>query len=121
MQRRDVTIVPRRPGPVERGRETIVDGTPIPGIRAMRKLQSASEETEERDVQVRTYRYLMEARHPETGAELVLTGWDRILDDGETFEILGDPEPAEQYRRARVHHLEFTARKIGGNPAGVGS
>ena len=110
---REVTIVPRVTSVDDRhGDEVLVDGTPFTA-RAMRELVAADEETSDRDQQERRYRYLIAARDPESGAVVTISGFDRLVDEGETFEIVGQPEYPTQRRRRRVHHVELVARKIG--------
>lgn len=116
---REVTIVPRVTSVDDRhGDEVLVDGTPFTA-RAMRELVAADEETSDRDQQERRYRYLVAARDPESGEVVTITGYDRLLDAGETFEIIGTPEYPTQRRRRRIHHVELEARRIGA-PEGVG-
>lgn len=110
---REVTIVPRVVDSDDRhGDEVLVDGEPFTA-QAMRELVAAEEDTADRDQQQRRYRYLIAARDPETGDLVTITGYDRLVDEGETFEIVGAPEYPTQRRRRRVHHVELVARKIG--------
>lgn len=108
-----VTIIPREVAAADaHGNEQLVDGTPFTA-RAMRELIAADEETSDRDQQDRRYRYSIAPRDPVSGEVVTITGYDRLVDDGETFEILGAPEYPTQRRRRRVHHIELEARKIG--------
>ena len=116
---RTVTITPRRVADEldARGNEVIVDGEPFE-VRASRELVKVEESTEQRDQQIRTYRYLLAPRD-EDGEELEITGYDRLTDEDETFEISGEPEYPRRRNRARVHHIELTAWRAGPRAPGV--
>ena len=118
---REVTLVPRPVVAVERGREVTASGTPVPGLAALRRLADDEEDVDQRDQQVRTWDYMIQARHPETGAVIDPTGYDWIVDGSDTLEIIGTPRQAVQRRRGRVHHLEFKARESASPGATLGS
>lgn len=118
---RTITIVTRGVTSIERGREVVADGTTIPGVRALRTMADGTEDTDQRDEQTVTWNYLIQSRHPVTGALLDPTGFDRIIDGGIVMEIIGMPSPAVQHRRGRVHHVELKARAWPGAAATVGS
>lgn len=110
---RTVTITPRITGAANnRGTEAITDGTPF-DLRGLRELKVDEENVEERDQQIRSYRYIIEARHPDTGEVIAITGFDRLTDNDETFEIIGSPKYVVRRRRGIVHHVELDARRVG--------
>ena len=119
MYDRAVTITPRVvTGRDARGNDVVSDGETFTA-RALRDLAKIDEDTSDRDQQARTYRYLIEPRDRATGALIPVTGYDRIVDNDETFEIIGTPEYVRQRRRGRVHHLELDARRVGPSASGV--
>lgn len=81
-------------------------------IRARRDQIDASEDANDRDQQIRTFRYMLELT--DVGGEwtVAITGRDVIVDGDAEFKIIGDPELV--YRRRRPHHWELTARRIDG-------
>lgn len=105
---REVTIVPRvvngRDG---RGNEIIVDGTPVEGVKAGRDPLEATEDLEARDQQARSFVYFLPAGTP-------ITGYDRIVDGTETFEVRGAPDRVIRRRGGREHHVEAVAYLIEG-------
>lgn len=112
MMRRRVTLIPRVVSGIERGREVIVDGTPVVGIPAARRVAETAEDEDRRDVQSTRFDYMLAALHPDTGEALVISGRDRIVDGDEVLEVVGDARPAVQHGRGRTHHLEVRAMKI---------
>lgn len=118
---RTVTITPRvvdlEAGLDDRGNETIVDGEPFE-VLAMRELLRVEDDTDQRDQQKRTYRYLLAAHDPE-GVPVPITGYDRLVDEGETWRIEGTPEYVRRRNRGRIHHVELEAWRVGPGAAGV--
>ncbi|MGH9001912.1 MAG: hypothetical protein ACRDYV_02170 [Acidimicrobiia bacterium] len=111
---RTVTIVPRVVTGVDgRGNDIVTDGTPIPGVPAGRDLLQASEEITNRDQQAKTFVYFLPPTLDD-GTAITLTGYDRIVDDGKTFEVRGEPDQVVRRRGGRLHHLEAIAYLIEG-------
>lgn len=111
---RTVTIVPRIvTGKDSRGNDVIGDGTPIPGIPAGRDLLEATEELAGREEQARTFVYFLPAALDD-GSVVALSGYDRIVDEGKTFEVRGEPDFVVRRRGGRIHHIEAIAYRITG-------
>lgn len=105
---REVTIVPRIvTGEDARGNDVIGDGTPVEGVKAGRDPLEATEDLDERDQQGRVYVYFLPAGTP-------ITGYDRIVDGDETFEVRGAPDRVVRRRGGREHHVEAIAYLIDG-------
>lgn len=105
---REVTIVPRIvTGQDGRGNDVIVDGTPVEGVKAGRDPLDAKEDVDERDQQARTFVYFLPAG-------TAITGYDRIVDGDETFEVRGAPDRVVRRRGGREHHVEAVAYLIEG-------
>lgn len=110
---RTVTITPRVvDGKDGRGNDVIVDGEPF-STRALRALEQAGEEVDQRDQQTRTYRYLLRAHDVVTGDLLPIDGFARITDGDEVLEIIGTPEYPLGRNRKNVHHVDLKARIVG--------
>lgn len=75
------------------------------GVRARREPIAGDEDRRDRTQQIQRFRYFLPPY-------VVITGRDRIVDDGETFEIDGPPHVA--YRRRHRHHIEVTAYRVEG-------
>lgn len=105
---REVTIVPRTvTGTDARGNDVVVDGAPVGPVRAARDLDQADEDNASRDQQEGRYVYFF-------GPEVVLSGFDVIVDDGYRYEVKGPPELVRRRRRGGApHHLEAIAERIG--------
>lgn len=105
---REVTIVPREvTGTDARGNDVVVDGDPIENVKCSRDLDAADEENTSRDQQEGRYVYFF-------GPEVILSGFDVILDDGYRYEVKGPPELVRRRRRGGApHHLEAIAERIG--------
>lgn len=105
---RRVTIVPRIvTGTDGRGNDVITDGDPVENVRAARDLDSADEEVSGRDQQEARYVYFF-------GPEVVLTGYDVIIDEGWRYEVKGPPEVIRRRRRGGTpHHVEAVAERVG--------
>ncbi len=110
---RRVTIVPTTvtPGAGPRGGDLVEEGTPIEDVPASRRQIDASELLDQRDAQSRAFRYSLPVELDD-GTPLALTGYDRIVDGDETFEIRGAPEVFSRRRRRLGHHLEADAYLI---------
>lgn len=91
--------------------DRIRTSTPGVEIRARRDQVSAGEDIDDRDQQARTFQYVLELVDV-NGDSYTISGRDRIVDDGETLEVLGTPELVS--RRRRPHHLELRAYRIEG-------
>jgi hypothetical protein len=95
----------------DRGNETRGPGAPIPNVPARRRLLSAEEDRAERSEQARTFHYSL-ALESDDGTPVMLTGRDRIIDTGETLEVLG---AADSVAGASAdHHLELRAYIVEG-------
>lgn len=77
-------------------------GVPVEGVAAMRERVDTSEQLDSRDRQTVRWDYLI----PPTVDAMHLTGNDRIVDQGVTFEIIGAPEIV----RRRWGHVGVLAR-----------
>jgi len=105
---RTVTIVPRVvTGQDARGNDIVVDGTHQEGVRAGRDQLSAEEDLVGRDQQETTWVYFLPP-------EVTISGYDRILDDGEILEVRGHPDRVVRRRGGRLHHIEAVAYRIQG-------
>lgn len=106
---RTVTVVPRVvTGTSPRGNDVLQDGDPIEGIPAARDLVQADEETVDRDQQLQRWLYFLPA-FLEDGTAVELNGYARLVDAGETFEVVGRPELVARRRRPQgPHHWELT-------------
>lgn len=111
---RTVTIVPRVvTGKDSRGNDVIGNGTPIPDVPAGRDLLEATEELAGRDEQARTFVYFLPAVLDD-GSAVALSGYDRLIDEGKTFEVRGEPDFVVRRRGGRIHHIEAIAYRITG-------
>lgn len=112
---RTVTIVPRVTGSLDvRRNELLVDGTPIVGVPAGRELDYATDEdTDERDRQTARYLYFLPIT-TDDGTLVTLSGYDRIVDGDETFEVDGEPELVIRRRGRRAHHYEARVYRVTG-------
>ena len=109
---REVSIVPVVPGVKDRyGNASSVAGEPIDHVPARRDQVRAGEDVRDRDQQTREFVYSFPLRSDD-GDELELTGYGRIVDGDDTFEIVGTPELL--HRRRRPHHWEARAVLVEG-------
>ena len=103
---RTVSIVPMTAGAEDRyGNTPRSPGAPVAGVPCRRRQLTAQEDVQDRDQQARTFLYFFDP-------DVVITGRDRILDDGETLEVIGQPDLVG--RRHRAHHLELRAALVEG-------
>lgn len=111
---RTVTIVPRVvTGTDARGNDVLGDGAPIEDVPAARELLSGDEELQARDQQVETWIYFLPTKKDD-GTAVTLTGYDRIVDGDERFEIRGRVEEVTRRRTGVLHHYEATVYRIEG-------
>lgn len=111
---RRVTIVPRVvTGTDARGNDVISDGPSIAGVPAARDLLSGDEELRARDQQVETWVYFLPAKKDD-GTGVVISGYDRIVDGDETFEVRGRVDEITRRRTGKLHHYEATVYRIEG-------
>lgn len=105
---REVTIIPREvTGTDARGNDVLSDGAPVENVRAARDLDAADEDTTSRDQQEGRYVYFF-------GPEVILSGYDVIVDAGWRYEVKGPPELVRRRRRGGApHHLEAIAERVG--------
>lgn len=119
---RTVSIVPRieAPDPDAHGNAYIVDGPAIEGIRARRRLTSATEDVDGADDQRRTYTYALAPYRMVEGERVVVdvTGYDLLVDGLETFTIVGEPRFVLA-RRGVLHHVSLEVERHGPRPEGV--
>jgi len=106
---RTVTLVPTVvDGEDAHGNDRLVEGAPIAGIPAARDPLDLFEQTgDTRDAQGLAYVYLFPATHE--GVALAPTGYDRIVDGDDTFEIRGAPDEIVRRRGGKIHHIEAIA------------
>lgn len=88
-----------------RGNDVISNGTVTTGIPAGRDLLDATEDVKVRDQQVRRFVYFLPRG-------TVISGYDRIVDDGDVFEVEGDPKRIVRRRGGREHHVEANVYEI---------
>jgi hypothetical protein len=105
---RTITIVPRLvTGQDARNNDLVTDGTPIGPLPAARDQLEASESVDTEDAQTRVFVYMLPCVFG--GQSLVISGHDRIIDNGEPFEVRGTPEVIRRRRGGRPHHIEAIA------------
>lgn len=113
-------IIRRRAGTPNRDTHGNVDRvfSDSPPIPARRDQTAATEDDSGRDQQTETTRWtfpfstwLPDADPPQSW-QVGIAGRDRIDDDGEVWEVIGNPEL--MYRRRRPHHWEAIARRVEG-------
>lgn len=103
---RRVTIIPMVAGAKDRyNHTTTVAGTPVTDVAARRDQADISEDVIDRDQQRTVFRYFFEAG-------VAITGRDRIIDGGDTLEVLGEPDEVSGYHG--THHVEVRAYKVEG-------
>lgn len=80
-------------------------GAEIPNVPTRRDQLQATEDTNDRDQQARTFVYLFLP-------DVAISGRDRIRDGDDVLEVIGEPDVVS--RRRRPHHIEATARIVSG-------
>lgn len=111
---RTVTIVPRVvTGTDARGNDVISDGPALANVPAARDLLTGDEELRERDQQVETWIYFLPPKKDD-GTEIVVSGYDRIVDGTETFEARGRVDEITRRRTGKLHHYEATVYRVEG-------
>lgn len=106
MMTQTVTITPRdtEASPDEYNDDTYTDGTPVETVGWMHQTQR-SESTAAGQVDEQTWALYLP---PDT----IVKSLDKVAVDGDDFEVIGPPWPANNPRLHRVTHIEATLRRV---------